>query len=52
MKRKICILKGQDNNLGAIELLIEYLNVFMGDIESWSELADLYLKEQMYCQSI
>jgi hypothetical protein len=32
----------------SIDALIEFLAVFMADFESWAELADLYLKEQMY----
>lgn len=48
MKRKICVLLEKGQTMDAITSLTEYLQVFMADLDAWSELADLYLKEQMY----
>jgi tetratricopeptide (TPR) repeat protein len=52
MKRKISVALEKEGRLSAIDLLIEYLLVFMADSEAWSELADLYLKEHMYKQAV
>jgi len=55
MKRKICIMiQNSSTSLHrkkAIKYLIEYLSVFMADHEAWGELADLYIKENMFKQS-
>jgi len=52
MKRKICVLLEKGLTSDAITSLTEYLQVFMADLDAWSELADLYLKEQMYKQAV
>ena len=42
MKRKIAILKSGGHLIAAIDRLVEYLDVFMNDIEAWIELCELY----------
>uniref|UniRef100_A0A915PTZ2 ER membrane protein complex subunit 2 n=1 Tax=Setaria digitata TaxID=48799 RepID=A0A915PTZ2_9BILA len=44
-KRKIAILKAQNNRHEAIRELNEYLRTFISDTEAWLELSDLYLQE-------
>jgi len=46
-KRLIAIVKG-DNIVEAIRLLNEYLDIFMADIDAWSELGELYLYLREY----
>jgi len=49
MKRRICIWKShKETRTRAIEELNEYLTIFMGDVQAWQELADLYIDEQEY----
>jgi len=52
MKRKICLLIEKGKTSEAITSLTEYLQVFMADLDAWAELADIYLKEQMYKQAV
>lgn len=48
MKRKVAMRKAAGDLKGAVELLNEYLQVFMADTEAWAELADLYTSLQTY----
>eukprot|EP00244_Chara_vulgaris_P004943 TRINITY_DN19995_c0_g1_i1.p1 TRINITY_DN19995_c0_g1~~TRINITY_DN19995_c0_g1_i1.p1 ORF type:complete len:309 (+),score=50.69 TRINITY_DN19995_c0_g1_i1:559-1485(+) len=50
-KRKISIVKAQGNLAEAVEMLNTYLFLFMGDMEAWRELADVYTSLQMYKQA-
>ncbi|KAI9146227.1 hypothetical protein BKA69DRAFT_1043637 [Paraphysoderma sedebokerense] len=50
-KRKIALLKSQNDIQGAINLLVQYVDYFPNDAESWLELADLYLSLNMYQQA-
>jgi len=47
MKRKIAVIK-ETQPARAIELLNEYLSVFMADTDAWAELGDIYLSLQQY----
>jgi len=48
LKRRITIKRELGRMLEAIDLLNEYLQVFMADTEAWQELAELYLSLQSY----
>jgi len=48
MKRQIAIRKAIGDPNATIKLLNEYLKIFMGDVEVWQELADVYMDQQMY----
>lgn len=48
MKRKACVFESMGQTKKAIAMFVEYLHVFMADLEAWLHLADLYLEEQMY----
>jgi len=50
-KRKIAILKAQDNPRDAIKQLNHYLEKYMSDYEAWMELCDLYLAEHDYTKA-
>eukprot|EP01113_Clastostelium_recurvatum_P008094 TRINITY_DN13796_c0_g1_i1.p1 TRINITY_DN13796_c0_g1~~TRINITY_DN13796_c0_g1_i1.p1 ORF type:complete len:320 (+),score=47.20 TRINITY_DN13796_c0_g1_i1:1-960(+) len=43
MKRQIATFKARGDVANAIDLTNTYLQIFMGDVEAWSELASLYL---------
>lgn len=43
--------KAQGKYQKAIQLLNEYLQIFMSDIEAWQELSELYLFCAMYKQA-
>lgn len=43
---QIAAEKSRGNLSGAIELLRQYLNVYMLDRSAWEELGDLYLQVQ------
>ncbi|XP_060524466.1 ER membrane protein complex subunit 2-like [Cylas formicarius] len=45
-KRKVAILKAQGKTVEAVKELVDYLKVFMADMEAWQELGDLYIGEQ------
>nr|XP_023014495.1 ER membrane protein complex subunit 2-A-like isoform X2 [Leptinotarsa decemlineata] len=47
-KRKIGICKALGRNSEAIKELVEYLKIFMADVEAWQELSELYLNEHDY----
>eukprot|EP00004_Rigifila_ramosa_P022469 TRINITY_DN6134_c0_g1_i1.p1 TRINITY_DN6134_c0_g1~~TRINITY_DN6134_c0_g1_i1.p1 ORF type:complete len:192 (-),score=47.83 TRINITY_DN6134_c0_g1_i1:3-578(-) len=54
MKRRVALRKAQNDVPGAVKLLVEFLNDFMGDSDAWQELADLYLlinmpKQALFC---
>ncbi|KAK3014082.1 hypothetical protein RJ639_008214 [Escallonia herrerae] len=51
LKRRVALTKAQGNISGAIQRLIEYLEVFMADHEAWRELAEIYVSLQMYKQA-
>lgn len=48
MKRRITIAREARDMPRAIQLLNEYLAVYMSDMEAWLELADLYLQQGMF----
>eukprot|EP01122_Echinamoeba_exundans_P016959 TRINITY_DN8765_c0_g1_i1.p1 TRINITY_DN8765_c0_g1~~TRINITY_DN8765_c0_g1_i1.p1 ORF type:complete len:329 (-),score=68.69 TRINITY_DN8765_c0_g1_i1:115-1101(-) len=48
MKRRITIARERRDLTRAVQLLNEYLTVFMSDTEAWLELADLYIQQGMY----
>jgi len=48
LKRRISIEIEKGKRKDAITLLNEYLELFSDDTEGWLELANLYLKEQLY----
>ncbi|XP_067118789.1 ER membrane protein complex subunit 2-B-like [Centruroides vittatus] len=50
-KRKIAVLKAQNQIPEAIKELSDYLKKFMSDHEGWMELCDLYLLEQDYSKA-
>mmetsp|Transcript_5108 Transcript_5108/g.12806 ORF Transcript_5108/g.12806 Transcript_5108/m.12806 type:complete len:311 (-) Transcript_5108:52-984(-) len=51
-KRRVCVAKAQGKMGRAVELLKEYLDVFMTDAEAWEELACLYLASHLQQQAI
>eukprot|EP00210_Caulerpa_lentillifera_P001375 g1323.t1 len=51
LKRKVAICKTKGNFIPAIQALVVYLDTFATDKEAWEELAQLYLKVQMYKQA-
>ncbi len=48
MKRQMCVRKAMGDTSGAIKCLNDYLKLFMGDVDAWQELAELYIDQQMY----
>lgn len=48
MRRQVCIFKARGKPDIAIQLLNEYLKVFMSDTDAWLELAELYVSRQLY----
>lgn len=51
-KRRVALLRSMGRNAEAVTALTELLDVSPIDAEAWSELADLYLTQGMYTQSI
>lgn len=51
-KRRVGCYKASGKPDKAIESLSEYLNTFMGDVNAWEELANLYCEKRMFAQSI
>lgn len=51
MKRQIAVQKGMGNIETACSLLDTYLQIWMADIEAWSELANLRLSLGQYTQA-
>eukprot|EP01104_Vermistella_antarctica_P002646 TRINITY_DN12861_c0_g1_i1.p1 TRINITY_DN12861_c0_g1~~TRINITY_DN12861_c0_g1_i1.p1 ORF type:complete len:302 (-),score=33.84 TRINITY_DN12861_c0_g1_i1:29-934(-) len=50
-KRLICVSRSRGDILGAITRLVEYLEVFMSDLNAWAELAELYMRVGKYTQA-
>lgn len=50
-KRKIAIMKVEQQSSEAIKELIKHLQHFQSDYDSWMELCDLYLSEQDYARA-
>ncbi|CAH1183256.1 unnamed protein product [Phaedon cochleariae] len=50
-KRKIAICKALGRNTEAIKELVEYLKIFMADVEAWQELSELYISEHEYSKA-
>ncbi|KAJ3065448.1 hypothetical protein HDU98_011191 [Podochytrium sp. JEL0797] len=50
-KRVIAVLMDQDKTNDAITHLTNYLDHFHADLEAWSTLANLYLKQEMFQQA-
>jgi ER membrane protein complex subunit 2 len=48
MKRRITLARERRDPTRAVQLLNEYLTVFMSDTEAWLELSDLYIQQGMY----
>jgi len=48
MKRQISIRRALGDTTNAIKLLNEFLKIFVADTDAWSELADLYLEQNLY----
>jgi len=51
-KRRVALLRSMGKNADAVTALTELLDISPIDAEAWSELADLYLTQGMYSQSI
>jgi tetratricopeptide (TPR) repeat protein len=51
-KRRIALLRSLKKPTEAITALIQFLDSSPTDAEAWAELADLYLTQGMYQQSI
>jgi len=51
LKRKIAICKTRGDLVAAAQALNVYLETFMMDRDAWEELAEIYLKLQMYKQA-
>ena len=51
-KRKVALLKSMGKTNEAVKALTELLDVSPIDAEAWSELADLYLVQGMYSQTL
>ncbi|KAJ3178953.1 ER membrane complex subunit 2 [Geranomyces variabilis] len=50
-KRVVAVLVSQGKRAEAIEKLVAYVDAFMQDVEGWTELAALYLEENMLPQA-
>lgn len=50
-KRLVAVAATQGKRTEAIERLVEYVDTYMQDVEAWTELASLYLAENMYPQA-
>ncbi|KAJ3163123.1 ER membrane complex subunit 2 [Geranomyces michiganensis] len=50
-KRLVAVLVSQGKRAEAIEKLLTYVDAFMQDVEGWTELAALYLEENMLPQA-
>ncbi|TPX61670.1 hypothetical protein PhCBS80983_g01010 [Powellomyces hirtus] len=50
-KRLVAVLVSQGKRTEAIERLVVYVDAFMQDVEGWTELAALYLEENMLQQA-
>lgn len=50
-KRKIAMLVGKGELPAAVEALNSYLEKFMVDYDAWRQLAEIYMKLQMYKQA-
>src|SRR5579859_845140 len=50
-KRSVALLRSIHKPVEAINQLTSLLDVFPNDIESWAELADLYISQDMYSQA-
>ncbi|KAF2142112.1 uncharacterized protein K452DRAFT_249923 [Aplosporella prunicola CBS 121167] len=51
-KRKVAILRSMGRTPDAIAALVELLDFSPTDAESWAELSDLYLSQNMHAQAI
>lgn len=44
LRRRIAAVKAAQGSAAAIPLLVKHVEVFQNDLESWQELAELYLQ--------
>lgn len=51
LKRKVAVLKGAGDTLGALGLLRTYLTTNQMDWQAWEEASELYLGLQLYQQA-
>lgn len=51
-KRRTALIRALGRPVDAIECLVHFLNSFPTDTESWCELADLYLEQNLHRQAI
>ena len=51
-KRRIALLRSLDRPSDAIDALVELLESSPTDVESWSELADIYTAQNLFPQAI
>ncbi|KAJ1635821.1 hypothetical protein T492DRAFT_964167 [Pavlovales sp. CCMP2436] len=51
MKRRVAVISEMGNSAGAVKALIEYLDLYSSDADSWLELSRLYLGEAQYSKA-